>query len=396
MAEEKKNIPKLRFREFTGDNANAWELRKLGEVARIVGGGTPKTSIPEYWNGEINWYSPVEIGKQTYVYSSQKKITELGLKKSSAKILPVGTILFTSRAGIGNTAILSKEATTNQGFQSIVPDSIKLDSYFIYSRSSELKKYGEKNGAGSTFIEVSGKEMEKMPIYLPKLIEQQKIGSFFKHLDELITLHQRMLDEYKTLKKTMLSKMFPKNGEKYPELRFSGFTDAWELRKLGDIGKITAGGDIDKNEITSSGKYPVIANGLTNDGVIGYYNNYYRISGPAVTVTGRGDIGLAKAREFDFTPVVRLLAIETKQNVIFLENSINRLQFFVESTGVPQLTAVQLRAYKIYLTTTIEQQKIGSFFRHLDELITLHQRRGKISNNIKNWDSHEYLLDHSL
>lgn len=171
---------------------NAWELRKLGEVARIVGGGTPKTSIPEYWNGEINWYSPVEIGKQTYVYSSQKKITELGLKKSSAKILPVGTILFTSRAGIGNTAILSKEATTNQGFQSIVPDSIELDSYFIYSRSSELKKYGEKNGAGSTFIEVSGKEMEKMPIYLPKLIEQQKIGSFFKHLDELITLHQRI------------------------------------------------------------------------------------------------------------------------------------------------------------------------------------------------------------
>lgn len=196
--------PELRFSGFT----DAWELRKLGEVARIVGGGTPKTSIPEYWNGEINWYSPVEIGKQTYVYSSQKKITELGLKKSSAKILPVGTILFTSRAGIGNTAILSKEATTNQGFQSIVPDSIKLDSYFIYSRSSELKKYGEKNGAGSTFIEVSGKEMEKMPIYLPKLIEQQKIGSFFKHLDELITLHQRELDLLKTLKKTMLQQMF--------------------------------------------------------------------------------------------------------------------------------------------------------------------------------------------
>lgn len=196
--------PELRFFGFT----DAWELRKLGEVARIVGGGTPKTSIPEYWNGEINWYSPVEIGKQTYVYSSQKKITELGLKKSSAKILPVGTILFTSRAGIGNTAILSKEATTNQGFQSIVPDSIELDSYFIYSRSSELKKYGEKNGAGSTFIEVSGKEMEKMPIYLPKLIEQQKIGSFFRHLDELITLHQRELELLKTLKKTMLQQMF--------------------------------------------------------------------------------------------------------------------------------------------------------------------------------------------
>ena len=172
-----------------------------------------------------------------------------------------------------------------------------------------------------------------------------------------------------------------------PKLRFREFTgdnaNAWEPRKLGDIGKITAGGDIDKNEITSSGKYPVIANGLTNDGVIGYYNNYYRISGPAVTVTGRGDIGLAKAREFNFTPVVRLLAIETKQNVIFLENSINRLQFFVESTGVPQLTAVQLRAYRIYLTTTIEQQKIGSFFKYLDELITLHQRELELLKTLK-------------
>lgn len=79
-----------------------------------------------------------------------------------------------------------------------------------------------------------------------------------------------------------------------------------------------------------------------------------------------------------------------------MENSINRLQFFVESTGVPQLTAVQLRAYRIYLTTTIEQQKIGNFFKHLDELITLHQRGEKISNNIKNWNSYEYLLDYSL
>jgi type I restriction enzyme S subunit len=169
----------------------AWEQRKLGDVADIIGGGTPSTSNEKYWDGEIEWYSPVEIGEQTYVNSSQRKITELGLRKSSARILPIGTVLFTSRAGIGNTAILAKEGATNQGFQSIVPHKDKLDSYFIYSRTHELKRYGETNGAGSTFVEVSGKQMAQMPILIPALEEQKKIGSFFERLDNLITLHQR-------------------------------------------------------------------------------------------------------------------------------------------------------------------------------------------------------------
>ena len=181
-------VPELRFAGFADD----WEERKLGELSNIVGGGTPSTSNPEYWDGDIDWYAPAEIGEQSYVSKSKKTITELGLKKSSARILPVGTVLFTSRAGIGNTAILAKEATTNQGFQSIVPDQNKLDSYFIFSRTNELKRYGKVTGAGSTFVEVSGKQMSKMSIMVPELSEQQKIGSFFKQLDETIALHQLM------------------------------------------------------------------------------------------------------------------------------------------------------------------------------------------------------------
>ncbi|HFX3831600.1 TPA: restriction endonuclease subunit S, partial [Enterococcus faecium] len=202
--------PEIRFPGFTED----WEQRKLGEVADIIGGGTPNTNNPEYWNGDIDWYAPAEIGKQIYVKNSQKKISQLGLQKSSAKILPIGTVLFTSRAGIGNTAILAKEGTTNQGFQSIVPHENKLDSYFIFSRTHELKRYGEVTGAGSTFAEVSGKQMAKMPILIPYIDEQQKIGIFFKKLDDTITLHQRKLDLLKETKKGFLQKMFPKNGAK--------------------------------------------------------------------------------------------------------------------------------------------------------------------------------------
>lgn len=169
---------------------NDWEQRKLGELAEIVGGGTPSTSVDSYWDGDIDWYAPAEIGEQIYLESSQRKITEEGLTKSSAKILPIGTVLFTSRAGIGKTAILLKEGCTNQGFQSIVPNKEKLDSYFIFTRSEELKRYGETVGAGSTFVEVSGKQMANMELMMPKTMpEQQQIGEYFANLDHLITLH---------------------------------------------------------------------------------------------------------------------------------------------------------------------------------------------------------------
>lgn len=145
----------------------------------------------EFWNGDINWYAPAEIGNQRYVSNSKKTISALGLKKSSARMLPVGTVLFTSRAGIGKTAILAKEGATNQGFQSIVPNENLLDSYFIFSETFKLKQYGERTGAGSTFVEVSGKQLSKMPIVLPSLREQKKIGAIFKKIDNLIAANQR-------------------------------------------------------------------------------------------------------------------------------------------------------------------------------------------------------------
>lgn len=195
-------VPKMRLPGFT----KAWEQRKLGELAEIVGGGTPSTSVDSYWDGDIDWYAPAEIGEQIYLESSQRKITEEGLTKSSAKILPIGTVLFTSRAGIGKTAILLKEGCTNQGFQSIVPNKEKLDSYFIFTRSEELKRYGETVGAGSTFVEVSGKQMANMELMMPKTMpEQQQIGEYFANLDHLITLHQCKCDKYSNIKKGMMS-----------------------------------------------------------------------------------------------------------------------------------------------------------------------------------------------
>ena len=166
--------------------------------------------------------------------------------------------------------------------------------------------------------------------------------------------------------------------------------DAWEQRKLGDtVNSIVAGGDIDKSKIQENGKYPVYANALTNDGVIGYYNDQYRVKAPAVTVTGRGEIGVAKTRNTNFTPVVRLLAINSMHNNYFLENLINTHRSFAESTGVPQLTAPQLANYKLKFPKSIEEEsKIGNFFNNLDSLITLHQRELNSEGNDKNGKKH--------
>ena len=198
-------VPEIRFNGFT----QAWEQRKLGEIADIVGGGTPSTTNLNYWDGDIDWYAPAEITGQIYINSSQRRITNLGYESSSAKILPPGTVLFTSRAGIGKTAILTRKGCTNQGFQSIVPHCNELDSYFIFSRSDELKQYGELVGAGSTFVEVSGKQMEAMNLMMPLTMKgQKKIGTYFEKIDHLITLHQRKLEKLKNIKKSMLEKMF--------------------------------------------------------------------------------------------------------------------------------------------------------------------------------------------
>lgn len=198
-------VPEIRFPEFSGD----WKKHKLGDLAKIVGGGTPSTSNTDFWDGEINWFAPAEIANQVYVSSSERKITKLGYNSSSARMLPIGTVLFTSRAGIGKTAILSEEACTNQGFQSIVPDGSKLDSYFIFARSAELKRYGETVGAGSTFVEVSGKQMAAMPLMIPPTLdEQKKIGEYFQNLDNLIASQQQELEGYKELKKGLLQQMF--------------------------------------------------------------------------------------------------------------------------------------------------------------------------------------------
>ena len=386
-----RNKPRIRFKGFTED----WEQRKLGDIATITGGGTPSTNISEYWNGDIDWYSPVEIGEKRYASGSIRKITKLGLENSSAKILPVGTVLFTSRAGIGNTAILQVEGCTNQGFQSITPNSKELDTYFLYTMTPKLKRYGEVTGAGSTFVEVSGKQMEQMNLMIPSLDEQKHVSQLFKVMDDAITLHQRKLEKLKLAKKALLQKLFPKNGSQFPEIRFKGFTDAWEQRKLGTILSrrkenrlidsayprlaFAAGqGVIPLSERRTNNRDQLISDEKNKKYLVTYYNDI--VYNPANVKYGAID------RNKYGQGVISPIYVTFTSNVCsgFIEHIVKSNDFKQKALSFEEGTVTKRQAVNpdnllnidVNITLNIkEQKKLSNLFEMLDQYITLHQRK---------------------
>ena len=344
-------------------------------MADIIGGGTPSTGVSGYWDGDIDWYAPAEIADQIFVNSSQRKITAEGFAHSFAKMLPEGTVLFTSRAGIGKTAILQRKGCTNQGFQSIVPYKDVLDSYFIFSRTEELKEYGETIGAGSTFVEVSGKQMAEMELMMPPTVdEQMQIGVYFHHLDNLITLHQRKYGKLVNVNKAMLEKMFPKDGVDVPEIRFKGFTEAWEQRKVGDFVDITTG-KLDANAMKEDGKYDFYTSGIQK-----YKIDIFAFEGPAITIAGNGaTVGYMHLVDGKFNAYQRtyvLTGFQADRQFLFFEigNKLPKKISQEARTGnIPYIVMDMLTELQIMIPKKSEQEKIGQYVQYLDNLITLHQ-----------------------
>lgn len=196
----------LRFRDEEGRDFPDWEEKKLGEIAEIVGGGTPETNKEEYWNGDIQWFTPTEI-KFDFVSKSLRTITELGLKKSSAKILPIGSILLTTRATIGEAAIALQECATNQGFQSLIVKA-ENNNIFVFNWIKVNKYELTSRANGSTFPEISKSELEKISIPIPFLDEQIKIANFLSAIDNKINQTQTMIEQTEQYKKGLLQRMF--------------------------------------------------------------------------------------------------------------------------------------------------------------------------------------------
>ena len=196
------NVPHLRFPEFTEE----WETKPINDLAVVIGGGTPDTTVKSYWDGEIQWFTPSEIGKTKYVDSSLRTITEDGLNNSSAKRLPPNTILLSSRATIGECSLSLRECATNQGFQSLVSKKCNVDFlyYLIQTKKNDLIR----KSCGSTFLEISANEVRKIQVSIPSDVEQQKIAGLLSLIDERIATQNKIIEDLKKLKSAISKNLF--------------------------------------------------------------------------------------------------------------------------------------------------------------------------------------------
>ena len=356
MAEQAK-VPAIRFAGFT----DPWEQRKLGEVAPLQRG----FDLP------VNQMTP---GPYPVVMSN-------GIGGWHSKYMVKGPGVVTGRSGtIGSLHYIEQNFWPHNtslwvtSFNGNEPRFI----YWLYA-SIGLERFG----SGSGVPTLNRNDVHDLRVGFPcDVAEQRRIGTFFSRLDTLITLHQRKYDKLVVFKKSMLEKMFPKDGESVPEIRFAGFTDPWEQRKLGEVAPLQRGFDLPVNQMTP-GPYPVV---MSNG--IGGWHSKYMVKGPGV-VTGRsGTIGSLHYIEQNFWPHNTSLWVTSFNGneprfIYWLYASIG-LERFGSGSGVPTLNRNDVHDLRVGFPCDVaEQRRIGTFFSRLDTLITLHQRKLELLQNIK-------------
>ena len=224
-----------------------WKVVHLNKVATIVGGSTPSSFNKSYWNGNINWFTPTEVGESKYVYKSIRKITQLGYENCSAKILPVGTIILTTRAVIGDLSILKEKACTNQGFQSFITNRL-INNEYLYYRLAVLKNILLLNASGSTFLEISLNKLRNIKIPLPPLSEQNAIATTLSDADALISATERLIAKKKAIKQGAMQELLkPQEG--------------WEEKTLEEDFDIIKGQGLSKSKLDEHGKLECILYG---------------------------------------------------------------------------------------------------------------------------------------
>ncbi len=391
------NTPNIRFKGFTDD----WEQRKLGEVVeKVIGGGTPKTSVAEYWDGDIPWIQSSNIQEnEMFEFDIPKTITREGLEKSAAKLIPENSIAVVTHVGVGKLVFVPFSYTTSQDFTSLsdLKTDAKFTCYSLYKRIQNDLHIVQ----GSAIKGITKEDLLTKEIAVPNIEEQKKIGDYFRGLDHLITLHQRKCNEMKKMKKFMLQKMFPKNGQKNPEIRFEGFTDDWEQRKLGEIcERVTRKNKDNESELplTIASQYGLIDQRDFFNKVVAAKDmtNYYLLK--------KGEFAYNKSYSngFDYGSIKRLNAYEQgclstlyicfsihsdEVDSDYLESFFDTLNWYddvsmicAEGARNHGLLNVDTKAFftdvRIKLPSQIkEQKKIAAFFNNLDHLITLHQRK---------------------
>ena len=340
--------PKIRFEGYEED----WEQRKLGEVAKkTYGGGTPKTSEQKFWNGRIPWIQSADlIEHEVQSVMPKKGITEVGVQKSSAQLIPGNSIAIVTRVGVGKLALIPFPYATSQDFLSLSELNIdeKFGCYVIYTLLQKEKHLTQ----GTSIKGITKEELLNKKILLPIQEEQQKIGEYLSDLDHLITLHHRK------------SKIFEKM-----------MTYVWEQRKLGEMIDVWSGRDYKHLE---AGDIPVYGTG----GYMLSVSEALSDNKDAIGIGRKGTIDRPFVLKAPFWTVDTLFYCIPKRNydlsfVFDIFQNVN-WKAMDESTGVPSLSKAVINKIETLSPNYEEQKKIGTYFSDLDRLITLHHRKRKI------------------
>jgi len=297
----------LRFPEFTEE----WETKPINDLAVVIGGGTPDTTVKSYWDGEIQWFTPSEIGKTKYVDSSLRTITEDGLNNSSAKRLPPNTILLSSRATIGECSLSLRECATNQGFQSLVSKKCNVDFlyYLIQTKKNDLIR----KSCGSTFLEISANEVRKIQVSIPSDVEQQKIAGLLSLIDERIATQNKIIEDLKKLKSAISKQVFAQkpNGWNRLDTLFSkgkaGGTPTSTNKEYynGEIPFLSI------NDITKQGKYVrYTENHLSQSGLEN--SSAWMVPKYSLIMSMYASVGLVTINEIPITTSQAMFAMQLK------------------------------------------------------------------------------------
>ncbi len=362
-----------------------WQRVRLGDIAEIIGGGTPSTQVTSFWSGSINWFTPTEIGITKYVYKSQRTITPLGLKKSSAKLLPIGTILLTSRASIGDCAILKVVATTNQGFQSLIPLE-KINNEFLYYLILTLKNKLLELASGSTFLEVSPNKIKNLLIPLPPLNEQIAIANILSTLDRYLCSLDALILKKESVKKALSFELLSQRK------RLKGFNQAWQRVRLGDICEITTG-SLDANEMVHYGKYRFYTCAKEY-----YFIDKYAFDTEAILISGNGAyVGYVHYYKGKFNAYQRTYVLDNfSEHIIFVKYFLTMfLQSHIQTNknegNTPYIVMATLKDFEIPLPPLNEQIAIANILSGLDSEIASLKNKKRQFDNIKKALNHDLM-----
>ncbi|WP_120861138.1 restriction endonuclease subunit S [Helicobacter pylori] len=360
-----------------------WQRVRLGDIAEIIGGGTPSTQVTSFWNGSINWFTPTEIGITKYVHKSQRTITPLGLKKSSAKLLPIGTILLTSRASIGDCAILKVVATTNQGFQSLIPLE-KINNEFLYYLMLTLKNKLLELASGSTFLEVSPNKIKNLLIPLPPLNEQIAIANILSDVDRYLYSLDALILKKESVKKALSFELLSQRK------RLKGFNQAWQRVRLGDVANYLTS-NLSAEQITQQGKIKVYD---VND-FIGYTNTTFISDKPYISIVKDGSVGRVRILppKTNILSTMGALIANHKTTTEFLFYLLSNFDFknFTSGSIIPHIYFKDYKEKTIFLPPLNEQIAIANILSDLDsEIISLKNKKRQF-DNIKKALNHDLM-----